>query len=108
MSLVSKTLVQCLIASESMKWNLLYPNCTREQDEYSIEYMDKRKKGEEELADTLLAPLEPSEDIPSLTLSTSTSHPKHPPNSTKRLCNDEADAPHKPRCVIPMQHLFTV
>jgi hypothetical protein len=89
-----------------MNWTLLYPNGTREQDEYSIEYMDKRKKGEEELVDTFLAPLEPSEDMPSPTSSTNNSHSKHLPSLTKRPYNGDNNPPTKIRYVIPKQYFI--
>ncbi|KAH8670139.1 hypothetical protein BGZ60DRAFT_430610 [Tricladium varicosporioides] len=60
MKLVSKTLNQCLVASQTMQWPLLYPNWAGEIDEYSIEYINKRKEDENHWTYLGFAHLDPS------------------------------------------------
>ncbi|RDL35397.1 Uncharacterized protein BP5553_07328 [Venustampulla echinocandica] len=83
--LVSKTLIQCLFASQKMKWNLLYPNRIQEADEYSIEYIDRRERGEKKWADSSFAHLDLSEDMPSPSSSTNDDLQKHSPNPLKHF-----------------------
>jgi hypothetical protein len=64
-----------------MKWNLLYPNCVQEADEYSIEYINRREKGEKEWADSGFARLDPSEEGLLSPASSANENPqKHSPN----------------------------
>lgn len=54
MSLVSKTLEQCLQASSTMTWDHNYPNLDKKVDEYSLQYINNRKKREKEWASSSL------------------------------------------------------
>ncbi|KAF8847515.1 hypothetical protein BDZ45DRAFT_681848 [Acephala macrosclerotiorum] len=95
--LVSKTLIQCLIASQSMKWNLLYPNYVQEADEYSIEYINRRERTEKEWADPGVAQLAPSEEVSSPTLSTNKNSQKHSPHPAKHSYQGRSDSASKRR-----------
>lgn len=95
--LVSKTLIQCLIASQSMKWNLLYPNYVQEADEYSIEYINRRENTEKEWADPAFAHFAQSEEASSLILSTNKNPQKHSPNPAKRSYQGRSDSASKRR-----------
>jgi hypothetical protein len=66
-----------------MKWNLLYPNCVQETDEYSIEYISRRERGEKEWANSGFAYLEHSEETPSPAVSTNENPRKRSFNSPK-------------------------
>jgi len=84
-----------------MGWNLLYPNDVQEADEYSIEYMEKRQKGEKEWAATSLPRRKPSEDMSSPTSSTKETHQNHSRRSGKRPPENSLDLPPKIRYVRP-------
>ncbi|CZR61567.1 uncharacterized protein PAC_11464 [Phialocephala subalpina] len=92
---VSKTLIQCLIASQSMKWNLLYPNYVQEADEYSIEYINRRENSEKEWADPGFAHHAPSEEVSSPTMSTNKNPQKNSPNPAKRSYQGRSDSASK-------------
>jgi hypothetical protein len=68
-----------------MKWNLLYPKFVQETDEYSIEYISRRERGEKEWGNSGFAYLEPSEETPSPTASTNENPRKRSFNSPKYI-----------------------
>ncbi|KAF4632634.1 hypothetical protein G7Y89_g5488 [Cudoniella acicularis] len=94
-SLVSHTLNQCLKASRSLKWGLVYLSGVEEADEYSTAYIKKRKQHENEWASTVLACHEPSQQLPPPTSSTDDSYRKHPRNPLKRRPDEGSDLPEK-------------
>jgi hypothetical protein len=91
-TLVSKTLIQCLIASQKMEWNLLYPDSVQEVDEYSIPYVNRREQGEKECVDSGLAPRGLSEEMSSPTSSSNDNPQKHRPKPQKRPLQDRPDS----------------
>jgi hypothetical protein len=80
-----------------MRWNLLYPNTVQEADEYSIEYINRREKGEKEWADSGFAPLDPSEEMSSLTSSTNENSQQHSSNVPKPPSQGNLDSAAKIR-----------
>jgi hypothetical protein len=91
-TLVSKTLIQCLIASQKMRWNLLYPDSVQEADEYSIPYVDRRQRGEKEYVDSGFARRGLSEEMSSPTSSSNENPQTHCSNPPKRPLQDRSDS----------------
>jgi acetylornithine/succinyldiaminopimelate/putrescine aminotransferase len=65
-----------------MKWNLLYPDCVQEADEYSIEYINRREKAEQQWATSNFTHIKPSEEL--LSTLAHASLQEHPTNMLKR------------------------
>lgn len=96
-TLVSKTLIQCLFASQKMGWNLLYPNCVEEADEYFIPYVNRRQRGEEEWAHSGFERRSLSEEMSSPASLTNENSKKHSPDPPKHSSQDVPDSAAKRR-----------
>lgn len=105
---MSKTLNQCLVASENMQWDLLYPKSAQEADKYSNEYINRRERSEKEWAASGFAHLAPSEEKSSPTLPTKNNPQEHSPNPVKRTFQEKLDSASKRRYVDAEQYLLTV
>ncbi len=89
-TLVSKTLIQCLFASQKMGWNLLYPNFVQETDEYSIPYVNRRQRDEEEWAHSGFERQSPSDESSSPTSLNNENSKKQSPDPLKQHVPDSA------------------
>ncbi|KAH8771288.1 hypothetical protein BGZ57DRAFT_435316 [Hyaloscypha finlandica] len=96
-TLVSKTLCQCFVASRSMEWDLLYPNCVQEADEYNFQYLDRRQTGETKWAELGFGRQGISEAMSSPASSTNENPQKRSPSPKKRPLQDGADSVAKRR-----------
>ncbi|KAE9367334.1 hypothetical protein N431DRAFT_561345 [Stipitochalara longipes BDJ] len=96
-TLVSKTLNQCLFASQKMGGDLLYPDSDQEADGYSTPYVDRRQRGEKKYVASGLARRDLSESMSSLTSSSNENPQKDCPNPRKRPSQERSSPPVKRR-----------
>ncbi|KAN0098349.1 hypothetical protein V8E51_014012 [Hyaloscypha variabilis] len=96
-TLVEKTLIQCLLAAQKMGWNLLYPKCVQDTDEYSLPYVTRRQKGEEEWAHSGFERRTPSEEMSSPPSLINENSKRHSPDAPKRSLQDVPDSAAKRR-----------
>lgn len=80
-----------------MGWNLLYPNCVEEADEYSIPYVNRRQRGEEEWAHSGFERRSLSEEMSSPASLTNENSKKHSPDPPKHSSQDVPDSAAKRR-----------
>jgi hypothetical protein len=80
-----------------MGWNLLYPNYVQEADEYSIPYVNKRQRDEDEWAHSGFEHPNVSEEMSYPVALTNENFKKHSPEPPKHSSPDVPDSAAKRR-----------